>query len=164
MVLCNPESGSIGKETKNILTKFGNYMEAMDNAAFLTTDSRNLTKAIAEGTADVCINWYATSMWAENKDKTDIIVIDEKYADKKKLVLNLLKSSKYPELTKKFMEYAASKEGGRKVFFMTTASLTIKTCKNLIRLDFNGSQSRQQKSFSSYSSLHLRVLLSDRHS
>lgn len=116
VVLCNPDSGSIGNETKKILEKFGNFEAAMANAAFLTTDSRNLTNSIKDGTADVCLNWYATTLWDGNKEATDAIVLDEKYAEKKKLVLNLLKSSKHPELTKKFMEYAASQEG-RQIFY-----------------------------------------------
>jgi len=37
--------------------------------------------------------------------------IDEKYAEKKKLVLGLLKTSKYPEIAQKFMDYAASDSG-----------------------------------------------------
>jgi len=115
VVLCNPESGSIGKETKKILKKFGNYREAMENAAFLTTDSRNLTKSIKDNTADVCINWHATSTWDTNKDYVETIAIDSEYTTKKKLVFNLLKSSKHTELARKFMDYAASEEG-RNIF------------------------------------------------
>lgn len=116
VVLCNPESGSIGKETKNILTAFGNYEEAIVNSTFLTTDSRNLTKAIVDGSADVVINWHATNFWKENKGKVDYLPIDNKYAKKKMLAFNLLKDSKHPELAKKFMDLAAS-DFGRKVFF-----------------------------------------------
>jgi molybdate transport system substrate-binding protein len=57
------------------------------------------------------INWRATGFWDENSKYIDIIEIDEKYAPKKKLVLNLLKFSKHPEIVKAFMEYAASKDG-----------------------------------------------------
>jgi molybdate transport system substrate-binding protein len=115
-VLCNPESGSIGNETKRVLNKFGTYKEAIAHASYLTTDSRNLTKAIREGGADICINWYATTFWDDNKNYVEAIPIDEKYAKKKKLVFNLLKSANHPGLAKKFMDYAASKEG-RKVFY-----------------------------------------------
>jgi len=115
VVLGNVESGSIGVETKNILTKFGNYEEAMLNTVFLGSDSRNLTKAIKDGEADVVINWYATTFWDDNALFVEPIAIDEKYAPKAILTLNLLKSSKYPESAKKFMEYATSKEG-REVF------------------------------------------------
>jgi len=115
-ILCNPESGSIGKMTKRILSDFGNYKEAVAKAVFLSTDSRNMNKAIINGDADVCINWHATTFWDDNKEHLQAIPIDERYAKKKMLVFSLLKSSKYPELAKKFMEYASSEEG-RSVFY-----------------------------------------------
>ncbi len=115
IVLCNPDSGSIGRESKKILDKFGNFDEVFSNSIYLTTDSRNLTDAIASGDADICINWYATSVWKENRDFVDAIEIDETYASKKMLIMSLLKSSKYPELSRAFLEFASS-EHGRDVF------------------------------------------------
>ena len=116
VVLGNAQSGSIGNATKKILTKFGNYEEAMINAIFLAPDSRNLTKALKENDADVILNWHATTFWDDNAKYVEALVLDEKYSNKAKLVFNLLKSSKYPNLAKKFMEYAASKEG-RNIFY-----------------------------------------------
>jgi len=115
VALCNPDSGSIGNETKVILEKFGIFKEAMENAIFLGSDSRTLVKSIKDGDADVTINWYATGFWDGNREYVDIIPLDEKHAPKKMLVFNLLKSSKNPELAKAFMEFSASHEG-RAVF------------------------------------------------
>lgn len=115
VVLGNEESGSIGKKTKKVLTNFGNYENAILNTIYLAPDSRNLTKAIASGEADLILNWYATTFWEENKEHVEPLVIDEKFAPKAKLVFNLLKTSNNKSLTKKFMEYAASQEG-RAVF------------------------------------------------
>jgi molybdate transport system substrate-binding protein len=116
VVLGNEQSGSIGAETKKILEKYGNYQEAMLNTIYLTTDSRNLTKAIKDGEADVVLNWYATTFWDENKNAVEGIPLDERYAKKKMLTLNLLKSSTNKDETKKFMEFATSKRG-REVFY-----------------------------------------------
>ncbi len=115
VILGNADSGSVGAETKKILTKFGNYEEAMLNAVSLTTDSRNLTKAIKDGEADVVLNWYATTFWDDNTNFVEPLTIDTQYAEKALLTLDLLKTSKYPELTKEFMQYATSQEG-RMVF------------------------------------------------
>ena len=115
IVLCNPDSGSIGRESKKILDAYGIFDKVFSNAIYLTTDSRNLTDAIESGHADICINWYATTTWKENKKSVDAILIDEKYAKKKMLIMNLLKSSNHPELTKKFMDYASS-DHGREIF------------------------------------------------
>ena len=115
VVICNPDTGSIGKETKKILERKGIFEEVQANACELTTDSKKLSKVLKEKKADVVINWYACSVWEENKPYIDVLSIDEKYAEKKKLVLGLLKTSKHPETARKFMEYAAS-DKGRELF------------------------------------------------
>jgi molybdate transport system substrate-binding protein len=115
VVMCNPGSGSIGRETKHILEQKGIFEEVMANARELTTDSKRLVAVLKEKQADIVINWYATSVWEENARYIDVLSIDEKYAKKEKLVLGLLKTSKYPEIARKFMEYAAS-EKGRELF------------------------------------------------
>lgn len=115
VVICNPRSGSIGRETKYILEQKGIFEEVMANARELTTDSKRLVSILKEKQADIVINWYATSVWEENARYIDVLSIDEKYAKKKKLVLGLLKTSKYPEVARRFMEYAAS-EKGRELF------------------------------------------------
>ncbi len=111
VVLCNPESGSIGKETKRILEKRGVFATALDNARKLTTDSKSLVHVLKSGEADLVINWYAVSTWPENMACIDVLEIDEKYAVRKKLVLGLLRTSRHPGIARKFMEYAASDEG-----------------------------------------------------
>ncbi|MBN2797477.1 MAG: substrate-binding domain-containing protein [Clostridia bacterium] len=115
VVICNPDSGSIGSETKKILDAYGNYEDVFDNAIYLTTDSRNLTDAIVDGDAELCINWFATTVWEDNVDLVDAILIDEIYAEKKMLIMNLIKTSRYPDLTLEFMAYASS-EHGKSVF------------------------------------------------
>jgi molybdate transport system substrate-binding protein len=57
------------------------------------------------------INWRATGYFKENKPYVDVIDIDEKYAPKKKLVLNMLSFSKHKDIVKNFMKFASSKEG-----------------------------------------------------
>ncbi|MEA3290075.1 MAG: substrate-binding domain-containing protein [Campylobacterota bacterium] len=113
-ILCNPKSGSIGKMTQKLLTSYKGedfYYDAFDYAAQIGTDSRNLNKAISDKSADMTINWRATGYFTENKKYIDIVEIDEKYAPKKKLVLNLLSFSKNKEIAKAFMKFAASKKG-----------------------------------------------------
>lgn len=115
VVLGNETSGSVGKATKKILTQYGNYQQAMLNAIYLAPDSRNLTKALIDDEADIVLNWYATTFWDDNKKFVEPLVLDEKYAPKSKLVLNLLKTSNNTNLVVAFMHYASSKEG-REVF------------------------------------------------
>ncbi len=114
IILCNPSTGSIGKESKALLIKFQGeefYNDVFDIATDIGTDSRNLNKALIDKRADIAINWRATAFWPENKTYIDVVDIDEKYAPKKRLVLNLLKFSKYPDIAKDFMNFASSKDG-----------------------------------------------------
>ncbi len=115
VVIGNPDSGSIGKETKKILNKRGIFNEVLNNALKLTTDSKDLIVVIKNQEADLVVNWYATATWAENKPFIDILPIDEKFAEKKKLIMGLLATSRYPEIAKKIMAYASSPKG-REIF------------------------------------------------
>lgn len=113
-ILCNPKSGSIGKISKKILLKFGGeefFDDAFDAALEIGTDSRNINKAIMNKSADMAINWRATGLWPKNSRFIDVVEIDEKYAPKKKLVINLLSFSKHPKIAKALMKFAASKKG-----------------------------------------------------
>ncbi|MEA3498869.1 MAG: substrate-binding domain-containing protein [Campylobacterota bacterium] len=113
-ILCNPNSGSIGKMTKKILNKYKGadfFDEAYDLAVEIGTDSRNLNKALIDKKVDMTINWRATAFWSENSPYIDIIEIDQKYAPKKKLVLNLLKFSNHPKIALDLMKFASSQEG-----------------------------------------------------
>jgi len=111
VVIGNPNSGSIGRETKKILEKRGIYDAVMSNAKRLTTDSKDLVGVLVEGEADLVINWYAVSVWPENEAYIDVLAVDDAFAEKKRLLLGLLKYSKYPEIAKKFMAYASSPDG-----------------------------------------------------
>jgi molybdate transport system substrate-binding protein len=111
VVIGNPDTGSIGKETKKILSTAGIFSSVMQNARELTTDSKRLVEVLKKGEADLVINWYATAIWPENSEQIDALPIDDKYAAKKRLVLGLLKTSKHPKIAEKFMQYARSAKG-----------------------------------------------------
>jgi len=110
-IFADPNSGSIGRMAATIFEKRGIKDEALYNAMRLSTDSKDITKAIINGEADIGINWIATTQWKENRDKLDGIIIDEKYAPVKKLVLSRLIYSKHPEIAGFFIETAAGPIG-----------------------------------------------------
>ncbi|MEN8254035.1 MAG: substrate-binding domain-containing protein [Verrucomicrobiota bacterium] len=111
IVLCNPESGSIGRETAGILEAAGVFEEAFRRCEYLTTDSRNLNKALRNGDADLIVNWRATAFFPENKESTEIIDLPSGMARPKELQLTLLKFSQHPDIARKVMAYAASPAG-----------------------------------------------------
>lgn len=111
VVIGDPGSGSIGRETRNLLDKHGLYEAVRKNIIFLATDSRNLNHALKEGTADVTLNWRATGFFEENRQKISVLDLDPDVAPPKKLLLNLLTFSAHPELAKGFMQFAVSDAG-----------------------------------------------------
>lgn len=110
-VIGNAESGSVGMEAKSILDQIGIYPQVVRAAAFLSADSRSLVSAMKKGDADVTLNWRATAFFPDNAPKLDNIDLDPKIAKPQALLLIRLKSSKHPELAKRFMALAASEEG-----------------------------------------------------
>lgn len=110
-VLGAPDSGSIGKETKRILTSAEIYEKAIDNSLYLTSDSKGLRLAIVDGVADLTLNWYAPSIWPKNKDKIEALLLDESVAIPHQLIVSLLKFSKEPELAKRFFIFISSETG-----------------------------------------------------
>jgi len=115
VVMGNPESGSIGKITAKILKKKGIFDDVLKNTRELTTDSKNLAKALVDKRADLVINWFAVSTWPEYRPYITTISIAPEYAQKKKLILALLTISKEKKLARKFMALASSKQG-REIF------------------------------------------------
>ncbi len=111
VVIGNPESGSIGLHTKEILEKQGVYEQVLQNSVALPAASRNIRRSIVEDGVDLAMNWRATANFKENIERMDVLLLPESVAPKKKLLLNLLTFSENPELAKKFMLYAVSPAG-----------------------------------------------------
>lgn len=110
VIIGSAERGSIGKETKKILTNYGNFDQVIKKAT-ITLNSQSLVNAIKADKADVSINWYAVSTWQENVDHVDGLRINEEFAKKNKLILAVLTDSKNPDQAKAFLALAASEKG-----------------------------------------------------
>lgn len=111
VVIGNANSGSIGREIQKIFTQKGIYDAVLTNTMHLTTDSKDLARALRDKKADMVINWHAVSTWEENKEFMDTIGIDPRYVVPESLILGLLKFSEHPEIAREFMALAASEEG-----------------------------------------------------
>ena len=115
VVIGNPESGSIGRETRRILDRRGIFAQVSANARRLTTDSKDLVRLLRDKEADLVINWHATATWPENTAAVTALPIDSRYATPRRLVIGLLNTTRYPEIARKFMALAAAPEG-REIF------------------------------------------------
>jgi molybdate transport system substrate-binding protein len=110
-IIGNAESGSVGQESKEILESLGIYSKVIRAAAFLAPDSRSLLSAMKKQEADVTLSWRATGYFPDNAAVLDVIDLSQQLAHPQALLLIQLKSTKYPELAQKFMQFAAGKEG-----------------------------------------------------
>jgi molybdate transport system substrate-binding protein len=107
----NAISGSVGKETKDILDELKIYQKVVAAAVFLAPDSRGLNNALKKGEVDAVMNWRATGFFADNIGALEVIDLDPKLAKPQALLLNLLTFSKQKELARRFIAFSASAEG-----------------------------------------------------
>ena len=110
-ILGNSESGSVGKGAKDVLESLKIYPQALKASAFLAPDSRSLMNAMRKGEADITLSWRATAFFPENVTKLEVIDFDAKLAQPQARQLTLLKTTKQPQLTKRFMEFASGDQG-----------------------------------------------------
>jgi len=111
VVIGDPTSGSIGRETKAILEKRGIFDQVLRNARQLTTDSKDLIKVLRDKEADLVVNWCATATWPEGAPYMTVLPISDEYASKQRLMLGLLRYSHHPGVAQKIMRYARSEKG-----------------------------------------------------
>jgi molybdate transport system substrate-binding protein len=126
VILGNAESGSVGQEAKNILDSLGIYHKAIKAAAFLAPDSRSLMNAMKKKEGDLTMSWRATGFFADNVAAVETIDLDPRLAKPQALLLNLLTSSRSPDLARRFMSFAAGSEGQaifRKHGFLDNSSI-----------------------------------------
>lgn len=111
IIIGNAESGSVGKESKDVLDSLGLYQKILEAALYLAPDSRVLNNAMKKGEADVILNWRATAFFPDNQPFVDVVDLNPKLAKPQALMLNLLASSRSKELARRFMRFTASEEG-----------------------------------------------------
>ncbi len=127
IIIGNAESGSVGKETKDVLDAAGIYGKVLDASIFLAPDSRGLNNAMKNGEADAILNWRATGFFPDNAKAVDVIDLNPKLAKPQALLLSLLTFSKNKETAKYFMRFTAGEEGQavfRKFGFLDNKSAT----------------------------------------
>jgi molybdate transport system substrate-binding protein len=111
VIIGNAESGSVGKETKDVLEAAGLYQKVLDAALYLAPDSRVLNNAMKKGEADAILNWRATAFFPENMAAVDVVDLSPKLAKPQALLLNMLTYSRNKDMARRFMVFTAGAEG-----------------------------------------------------
>ncbi len=105
------KSGSVGLMTRKVLNKVGIYEAVLQNAVYLTTDSKGLSRALRDGDADLVLNWRAAAFHKDNQGLVELVELDPALAPREDLMLGLLRYSRHAEIVRRFMDYAVSPAG-----------------------------------------------------
>ncbi len=108
IIIANPETSSIGFETRKLLKEQKLYDRLLKNVVALTTDSKGLIKGLKNDQADVVIDWESNLYVNGNRNHIDKIVPGLKNNQHIPTYAASLSCSSEPTLTKAFLTFAAT--------------------------------------------------------
>ncbi len=111
VIIANPETSSLGYETRKILVKWNIYNEVLNNVVSLSTDSKGLIKSLKDGKADVVINFASTIYINGSRNFIEIIPFDDKHNCEIEVYAGILSTSDNIDLAKSFMAYVNNTGG-----------------------------------------------------
>jgi molybdate transport system substrate-binding protein len=112
VLLANPETSSLGFETKKLLQETRLYDPVMTNALALSVDSRGIIRSVINGEASVAIDWLSSYHFNSNKNSVDTLSIQDAY-DVPRVFAAVLRSSEYPGLAQSFLATLSSGYGAQ---------------------------------------------------
>lgn len=107
----HPDLGSIGQETRDILTRTGLYDKAVAASAMMMPDSKALAGALREGKVDLVLNWKPVLSSDGNAQFMDALPLPDDDAKRHDLTMAVTAYSRNPETAMRFVALCASPEG-----------------------------------------------------
>ncbi|NPA37630.1 MAG: molybdate ABC transporter substrate-binding protein [Chlorobi bacterium] len=111
LIIANPESSSLGYETKKALTNRKVYEKILNIIVSLSTDSKGLIRSIKNNQADIVINLESTVFINGSMQYVDIIPFDPKNPYTMKVYAGVLSTTENEELAKDFLTFVNTQEG-----------------------------------------------------
>jgi len=111
LIIANPETSSLGYETKQVLSEKKIYEQLLKNVVALTSDSKGLVKSLQNNQADIVINWENTYFINGNKNHIDIIRPLSAFDKPIPVYAAALSCSREPTLAREFLNLATSASG-----------------------------------------------------
>ncbi len=111
VIIANPETSSLGYDTRRILINNDLYNDVILNVVALSTDSRGLIKSLQNEEAQLIINWESDIYNNRNLDYVEIFPIADDVQSPSEIYAGVLSSSNHPDLAKKFLDFATGEEG-----------------------------------------------------
>ncbi len=111
VIIANPETSSLGSETRKILDKANIYDDVILNVVALSTDSRGLVKSLENDEAQLVINWNSDLFNNGNKDEVEVFPIAQSTEFPTEIYAGILSTSKNKDLARAFLTFATEQEG-----------------------------------------------------
>ncbi len=110
LIIANPETSSLGYETRKVLIESNIYDEVLKNIVSLTTDSKGLIKSLKNNQADLVINFASTIHNNGNVNYIDVIPFSPNHQSVSEVYAGVLSTSKNRELAQSFLAYVNNSE------------------------------------------------------
>jgi len=110
LIIANPETSSLGYETRDLLKKGKVYNKVINNVVSLTTDSKGLIKSLINNQADLIINFASTIHINGNINDIEIIPLEQKYQKELEVYAGILSTTNNRDLAESFMTYVNTSE------------------------------------------------------
>ena len=105
LIIANPETSSLGYETRNFLKEGKIYDKVIKNIVSLSTDSKGLIKSLINNQSDLIINFASTIHINGNINDVDIIPLEPKYQKTLEVYAGILSTTENRELAESFMAF-----------------------------------------------------------
>lgn len=106
LIISNPETSSLGDETRRLLNEHQLYKRILPNIVALTSDSKGLVKAIKTNQADVVIDWESNLLYNSNINYVDVIQMQTNHSVSIPIYATSLSCSSEPDLTNEFLKFS----------------------------------------------------------
>ncbi len=111
LIIANPETSSLGAETKKMLVENKLYTKVVGNVIGLSTDSRGLIKSIENKEAQLIIDWQSDLYLNDNSAHVDVFMMQEDISQPTEIYGGLLSTSENKDLAKEFLNYISGDSG-----------------------------------------------------
>jgi molybdate transport system substrate-binding protein len=111
VIIANPETSSLGYETRKMLSSSNIYRDVIVNVVALSTDSRGLVKSLKKQEAQVVISWASDIANIEQPSQFEVFSIPESLQSPVEIYAGILSTTNDSTLAKEFLTFAAGDEG-----------------------------------------------------
>ncbi|MBR8535579.1 substrate-binding domain-containing protein [Carboxylicivirga sediminis] len=107
IIIANPETSSLGYETKQFLQRQNAYDDVLESVVSLTSDSKGLVKGLIGNQADVAVNWQSDIHVNGNSDHIEIVNPQSPYNNAIPMYAAVISCSTEPLLARAFLHLAS---------------------------------------------------------